>query len=56
MKIGDLVKLRKHCRNGGRMAVIVEMGYINDCTIVYVDSSEKVQAIKANLELLNESR
>ena len=56
MKIGDLVKLRKHCRSGGRMAVIVEMGYINDCTIVYVDSSEKVTANLSNLELLNESR
>ena len=56
MKIGDLVKIHKRCRSGGRMAVIIEMGYINDCTIVYVDSSEKVQAIKANLELLNESR
>ena len=56
MKIGDLVKIHKRCRSGGRMAVIIEMGYINDCTIVYMDTNEKATAMKTNLEVVSENR
>ena len=56
MKIGDLVKLRKHCRSSGRMAIIIDMGWINDCTIVFMDTNEKVTAMLSNLEMVNESR
>ena len=56
MKIGDLVKLRKHCRSSGRMAIIIDMGWINDCTIVFMDTNEKITANLSNLEVVSESR
>ncbi len=56
MKVGDLVKIHKRCRGSGRMAIIIEMGWINDCTIVYLDTNEKATAIKTNLEMVSESR
>jgi hypothetical protein len=56
VQVGDLVKIHKRCKSSGRMAIIIEMGWINDCTIVYLDTNEKVQAIKANLEVVSASR
>ena len=56
MKVGDLVKLRKHCRSSGRMAVIIDMGWISDCTIVFMDTNEKITANLSNLEVVSESR
>ena len=56
MQVGDLVKIHKRCKGSGRMAVIIEMGWINDCVIVYLDTNEKGRAQKTNLEMVSESR
>jgi hypothetical protein len=55
-KIGDLVELKSHCRDSGRLALIIEMGYLQDCDIVYMDTNERVTAKIANLEMVSESR
>jgi hypothetical protein len=55
-KIGDLIQLKSYCRSSGRLALIIEMGYLQDCSIVYMDTSEKVTAKLANLEMVSESR
>jgi len=56
MKVGDLVKLHKRCRDSGRMAIIIETGWTNHCTIVFMDTNEKVTAVTSNLVMVNESR
>jgi hypothetical protein len=56
VKVGDLVKIHKRCRSGGRMAIIIEMGWINDCTIVFMDTNEQITANLSNLEMISESR
>ena len=56
MKVGDLVKIHKRCRGSGRMAIIIEMGWINDCTIVFMDTNEQITAQLSNLVMINESR
>ncbi len=55
-KIGDMVQLKSHCRDSGRLALVIEMGYLQDCDIVYIDTNEKVTAKIANLEMVSESR
>jgi hypothetical protein len=55
-KIGDLVQLKSYCASSGRLALIIELGWIQDCSIVYMDTSEKVTAKLANLEMVSEGR
>ena len=55
-KIGDLVQLKSYCRGSGRLALIIEMAYLQNCSIVYMDTGEKVTAKLANLEMVSESR
>jgi len=55
-KIGDMVQLKSHCRESGRLALVIEMGYLQDCDIVYIDTNERVTARLANLEMISESR
>ena len=55
-KVGDLVELKSHCRDRDRLALIVEMNYLQDCDIVYMDTNERVTAKLANLEMISESR
>jgi len=55
-KIGDMVQLKSHCRESGRLALVIEMGYLQDCDIVYIDTNERVTARLANLEMVSESR
>ena len=60
MKVGDLVKLRPHCRDSDRLAMIVEMPNttfaLNCVKIMFLDSGTKTPATKNNLELISESR
>ena len=54
-KIGDLVQLKKHCKDRNRAAMVLNYnGY--QATIVYIDTGEQVHALPANLEFLDESR
>jgi len=57
-KKGDLVTLKKCCKDSGRFAIIVEEGlFIGDncCTIIYLDSGCEVRALYSNLEMISES-
>ena len=63
MKVGDLVKIVQHCKNKGRMAIIVrtETWEHNGCWIKYLDGLPSGQssdgyAMNKNLEVISESR
>ena len=57
MKVGDLVKLKKHCKDPDRLALIIEIpAHLGAAKILYVDIGELKSALKANLELVSESR
>ena len=51
MKIGDVVKLKKHCIGGGRQAIIIDnkRGKIH-VVIAYFDTGEAGYAYRSNLE------
>ena len=55
MKIGDLVRLKEHCRKGGTLAIVVER-YNSGVKILELDTGCVISAIKQNLELVSESR
>jgi hypothetical protein len=53
--IGDLVQLKKHCKDRNRAAMVLNYnGY--QATIVFIDNGDQVHALPANLEFLDESR
>ena len=57
MKIGDLVKLKKWCRNSGRWAIITEAPDCLNCAkIIYLDDGTVESALKNNLEVISECR
>ncbi len=60
MKVGDLVKLRAHCRDSDKLAIIIESpdeSWSLHCVkIMFLDSGSKTPATKNNLELISESR
>ena len=60
MKVGDLVKIAEHCKNKGRMAIVVrtETWERNGCWIKYLDGLPPMQssdgyAMNKNLILLS---
>ena len=65
MQVGDLVKIAPHCKNKGRMAIVVrtEMWERNGCWIKYLDchgpggykGSSDGYAMNKNLILLSEA-
>ena len=62
MKVGDFVKIAQHCKNKGRMAIVVrtEMWERNGCWIKYLDGQPSGQssdgyAMNKNLILLSEA-
>ena len=61
MKVGDLVKLAPHCKNGGRLAIVVrtEAWERNAVWIAYVDGGPKATgsgyAMTSNLVLISEA-
>ena len=60
MKVGDLVTLKDHCKDSGRLAVIVEAvveSWRLDCVkIMHPDTCERSIAKIANLEVICENR
>ncbi len=56
MKVGDLVEIQKWCKNKGRRAIVTEVPqYLNVVKIVYLDTGEISNPMKANLILLSSS-
>ena len=54
-KIGDLVRLKKHCKDRNRLAMVVKTAGYYGVFIAFVDDGEQVHALPANLEFLDES-
>ena len=56
MKIGDLVKLKQHCRHSDRWATIISVqDYLGCVRIVFLDDGQVADAIKSNIEVISES-
>jgi hypothetical protein len=57
VKVGDLVEIQKWCTNKGRRAIVTGVPeYLNTVKIVYLDTGETSNPMKANLKVLSEGR
>ena len=56
MKVGDLVVLKRYCRDNRRPALVLLDGPPGMVKIVFIDSGTSVPALKENLEVISESR
>tara|TARA_R110000824_G_scaffold396110_1_gene597372 strand:- start:903 stop:1106 length:204 start_codon:yes stop_codon:yes gene_type:complete len=58
MKVGDLVTLKDHCKNSGRLAVVTETSpdswRLNCVKIIYPDTCELINEFEENLEVIYE--
>ena len=55
MKIGDLVKLKEYCAQGGRIALVVGFAGAH-VKMMFSHSGKKIVALKSNLEVISEGR
>ena len=56
MQVGDLVEIEKWCKNKFRKAIVTEVPeYLSCVKIVYLDTGEISNPMKANLILLSSS-
>ena len=57
MKIGDLVRVRKHCKNGGALAIVLDIFLFKSAKIQYVTPDKEGNmtgtALLANLEVVS---
>jgi hypothetical protein len=53
MKRGDAVKLKPFCKDRDRPAIVVEEPCGGFVTIVFADTTEKIEALVNNLIVLN---
>lgn len=57
MKIGDLVRIRPHCTNKGRIAIVITGKWCNELVIQYLSAPyERNTALVSNVEIISESR
>ena len=56
MKVGDLVVLKKWCRDTERHAMIISTYWHSGVKIVFLDSGERRPALRSNLEVISEAR
>ena len=56
MKIGDLVQLKKHCKDHNRMALVIKTAGNWSVFIAFIDSGEQVRVLAEFLVVINESR
>ena len=57
MKVGDLVALKKWCRDSPRPAMIVGVGpHHSAVKIMFLDSGLRIPSLKLNLKVISESR
>ena len=56
MKIGDLVRIRPHCKNKGRIAIVLTKKWCNEVVIQYLsEPRERATARVPNVELISEA-
>ena len=54
MKVGDLVKIKKYCRHGNELAIVVEVPDVINCVkIVLMDRDKTISSLVTNLELIS---
>ena len=56
MKVGDLVKVKYFCRNGGEDAIVIQTwSHLNEVQIQYLNMTlGRAYARKRNLEIISE--
>lgn len=56
MKVGDLVKVKSHCRNGSESAIVIQTwSHLDEVRIQYLNIDlGNTYARKQNLELISE--
>lgn len=53
MNVGEMVELKRWCKDSDRLAIITEVpSHLNCVKIMYVDTFETATALKTNLILL----
>ena len=55
MQIGDLVRLKRFCRDSDRLAIIIGLHH-SAVKIMFLDSGKRIPSFKSNLEVISESR
>ena len=55
MKVGDLVRIKEYCHQGGCLAVVVEEWSVA-VKMLNLETGSVKPALKNNLELISESR
>ena len=57
MKVGDLVRVRPHCINKGRFAIVLAGKWCNEVIIQYLNTPhERARALVSNVELVSEKK
>tara|TARA_R110002020_G_scaffold100291_1_gene237239 strand:+ start:29 stop:211 length:183 start_codon:yes stop_codon:yes gene_type:complete len=52
-KVGDLVQLKKHCKDHYRVALVVKTAGYYSVFIAFTDTGEQVPALPSNLVTIN---
>lgn len=59
MKVGDLVRVRDYCKNGGNLAIVLDTFSMRSAQIQYITPTKEGRmtgmALFSNLEVVNES-
>ena len=56
MKVGDLVRIRPHCLNKGRLAIVITGKWCDEVVIQYLNAPrERATARVKNVELISEA-
>ena len=53
MQVGELVELKPHCRDSGRLALVIKKGACDTSVIKFVDGGEPVLALNNNILLVS---
>mgnify|MGYP005641667767 CR=1 FL=1 len=51
---GDLVRIKKHCKIGGQVGIIIKSYYGMEHDLL-MSSGQKIRALEMNIETVNES-
>ena len=53
-KLGDLVRIKDHCKSGGEVGIIIKSYYGQEFDLL-MTSGRKIQAMEMNIEVISES-
>jgi len=53
MKVGDLVRIKKYCRDGGELAIVIETPNVINCVkIALMNTGKILGSLVSNLEVV----